>query len=333
MSNKCEKFPERGIATKSNPNPFHGNVIQNLDEIPFPVRDILPMEKYVDLFAYGKSIQVITSRGCPHRCHFCNEAVLPGKPSYRARSAKNIVDEIELIIKLYGPDEIYFDDSSFTYQRKHILSVCNELKKRDVKIAWSCMADALVDEDVLSEMAQSGCRAIKFGVESADHDVLKRIPKHVNLDDIKKVVKACKKVGIKTHGTFMFGLPGENKQKAKKTIDFAMRLGTDTAQFSVATPYPGTRFFEMAQKNNWLIYDDWEKFGNDVVVKYPDYSEKDIYEMWQLALSRWQRTVAFKKPKVVVQYLQTAYKMNGMAGVMNKILEGSKILIRGAKWR
>lgn len=323
---------DSGIVSKENPEPPLGPVIQDLDSIPFPARDLLPMEKYVDVFAFGRSMQVITSRGCPFKCSFCCEVLLPGKPSVRFRSPENVCDEIEDLISKYNPDEIYFDDSSFTVSRSHIIGVCNEMKRRNIKIQWSCMADAKVDPDILSKMAKSGCRAIKFGVESVDPDVLANIPKHVNLEDVKRTVAECKKVGIKSHATFMFGLPGENKEKAKKTIDFALSLGTDTAQFSIATPYPGTRFYDMAKENGWLLTDNWESFGSCVVLEYPGYSKKDISQMHKTAVSKWQRCVAFKRPGTVWHYIRTAYKRNGLIGVINTIAEGICQLAKGLKW-
>lgn len=322
-------LPETGIATRDNPNVLNGSVIKDLDLIPFPARDMLPMEKYVDVFAFGRSIQVITSRGCPFQCIFCCESLLPGKPGVRFRSAENVCDEIEELIAKYSPDEIYFDDSSFTVNREHVLGICSEVQKRKLYIPWSCMADAKVDGEMLKSMAEAGCRAIKFGVESVDPDVLANIPKHVNLEDVKRTVTECKKVGIKSHATFMFGLPGETREKAQKTTDFALSLGTDTAQFSIATPYPGTRFYEMAQKNNWLVSKDWEDFGSSAIIGYPDYSEKEILQMHRLAVVKWQRHIAFAKPATVWHYVRTAYRRGGILGVAATILEGIRQLLKG----
>jgi radical SAM superfamily enzyme YgiQ (UPF0313 family) len=146
-------------------------------------------------------------------------------------------------------------------------------------------------------------------------------------------VKICKKLGIKTHATYIFGLPGENRERANKTIDFALSLGTDTAQFSIATPYPGTRFYDMAKQNKWLLTDDWESFGSSVVIQYPDYTSEDIREMHQLALARWHRHVVFSKPSTVWHHINTAYRMGGFRNVADAVLEGFRLLIRGMKWR
>ena len=327
-----DTLPKTGIATKKNPQASNGPVVRDIDTLPLPARHLLPMERYVDAFAFGRSIQVITSRGCPFKCSFCCEALLPGKPGVRFRSPENVCNEIEHLMAKYQPDEIYFDDSSFTVNDQHVLGICREMQERKIEIQWSCMADAKVDIEILEEMARSGCRAIKFGVESADQEVLAKIPKHVNLNDIKQTVQTCRKLGIKTHATYMFGLPGENKKKAERTIDFALSLSTDTAQFSLATPYPGTRFYKKAHKNGWLISRNWEDFGSSVVVEYPDYKKDEILKIHRLALARWQRHLVFRKPGTVFHYLYTAYKRGGITGVLDKTLEGIHILLKGLRW-
>jgi len=327
-----KSLPEAGIASKANPNALHGPFVEELDSIPLPARDLLPMDTYVDVFAFGRSIQVITSRGCPFKCSFCCETILPGKAGARFRSAENVCDEIEFLIKKHNPDEIYFDDSSFTINRNHVLAICDQMNKRGIKIKWSCMADAKVNEEELKKMAESGCRAIKFGVESADQDVLAAIPKHVDLDDVRQTVKNCKKYNIKTHATFVFGLPGETKEKASKTIDFVLSLGTDTAQFSVATPYPGTRFYKMAEENGWLISKDWEDYGCNVVIEYPGYTKSDIFKTHKVALARWQRHLAFGKPSTVWHYIRTAYRRGGVIAVVNLFREGINQLLKGLRW-
>lgn len=332
LSGATQDLPEKGIATKDNPSVELGPLAENLDYLPFPARHLTPLDRYVDVFAFGKSVQVITSRGCKYNCSFCTEPLLYGKPCYRRRSPENISDEIEQIIKQYNPDEIYFDDASFTNSEEHVISICQKMKERGINIVWSCMADAKVSPSTLKIMANAGCRAIKFGVESADQEVLKRIPKHVDLDDIKQIVQVCRQLGIKTHATFVFGLPGENKEKAQKTIDFALSLGTDTAQFSIATPYPGTRFYKQAQENGWLKKTDWSLWGSCAVVGYPNYSLDDVMKMHNLAVAKWQRQMVLKKPASVIHYLSSGYKRGGIGGAIRILKEGSLALLKGLRW-
>lgn len=333
VSGREQELPPTGVASKENPTAGIGPVVEDLDSLPFPLRDSATLDNYVDVFAFGRSVQMITSRGCVYNCSFCTEPLLYGRPLYRRRSPDNVCDEIEYIIKNFHPDEIYFDDSSFTNKDEHVLDICRDMKERNINVKWSCMADAKVLPSTLEAMAEAGCRAIKFGVESADREVLKRIPKHINLDDVKHTVSTCKKLGIKTHATFVFGLPGETKEKAKKTIAFALSLGSDTAQFSIATPYPGTRFYKQVMENRWLKKDDFSLWGSTAVIGYPDYSSEDIIEMCNLAVGKWQRQMVLKKPSSVMHYLTSAYKRGGITGTLGIFKEGSKALIKGLKWR
>ena len=332
MSGTQNNLPESGIATKQNPSVALGPLTEDLDTLPYPARNLTPLENYIDVFAFGRSVQMITSRGCKFNCAFCTEPLLYGRPLYRKRSPDNICDEIEHIINTYNPDEIYFDDASFTNSEEHVISLCQKFKERGIDIQWSCMADAKVSAPVLKIMAETGCRAIKFGVESADEEVLRKIPKHVNLEDVRQTVQVCKKLGIKTHATFVFGLPGENKERARKTIDFALSLGSDTAQFSIATPYPGTRFYKMVEDQKWSMAKDWSLWGSTAVVGYPDYSREDIIEMCNLAVAKWQRQMAFKKPAAVLHYLSSAYQREGIRGTTRVLKEGGKALLKGLKW-
>lgn len=332
VSGAQKNLPERGVASKQNPLTALGPLIEDLDTLPYPARHLTPLENYVDVFAFGRSVQMITSRGCKFNCAFCTEPLLYGRPHYRKRSPDNICDEIEHIIHTYHPDEIYFDDASFTNSEKHVITICKKLKERGIDIQWSCMADAKVSASTLSIMAETGCRAIKFGVESADQEVLSKIPKHVNLEDVRETIRVCKQLGIKTHATYVFGLPGENREKALKTIDFALSLGSDTAQFSIATPYPGTRFYKMVEDQGWLISKDWSLWGSTAVVEYPSYSREDIIEMCNLAVARWQRQMTFRKPASVSHYLLSAYYRGGIRNTARVLKEGLIALVRGFSW-
>jgi radical SAM superfamily enzyme YgiQ (UPF0313 family) len=330
LSGKVKTLP-KNIATKKTPRAQYIKLIEDLDSIPWPCWELMPMEKYSDPFCLGKNIAVLSSRGCPMNCSFCNISVFFGKPNYRTRDPVKVCDEIEFLISKHKPDEIYFDDDTITISKNHILSLCKEIKKRQFGIPWSCMGDAKVDADVLEAMAESGCRAMKFGVESADPKVLEKIPKHINLDDVKRTVKKCKEVGIKTHATYMFGLPGENKEKAIKTIKFALELGTDTLQFSIATPYPGTEFYKAAEENNWFTTKNWDMFNaaGTSVIGYSDYSEKEIIEIFKKAWTAWDRHMLVKKPGTILHHMYGVQRRNGFISVAKTIGWGCKRIIKG----
>ncbi len=323
----------KGLCSKINDkitiNPRR-DLIQNLDDLPFPERDAIPIHKYNDPFCKKfPNVPLIASRGCPFRCIYCLEpSVFYGKPHYRARDPKKVVDEIDLLVKKYKIKEVYFDDSSLTVNREYVRKLCCEILNRNLKISWSCMADARTDFDTLRLMKKAGCTGLKFGVETANPEILKTIRKPLNLDTIRRFVKDCNKLGLYTHGTYMFGLPGETRQTIKNTIDFAFSIGSTSAQFSIATPLPGTDFYAMAKKNKWLVTDDWSKYegGSSPVIAYPDITAQDLQEAITYA-KRKRIMQILKNPKVTMQYLIKIYNMKGFLGTIGEIAEKSEFLL------
>lgn len=304
-------------------------LIQNLDELPFPSRHFLPINRYNDSFARGyPNIQMISSRGCPYKCSFCLEPeVFYGTHMFRYRSAKNVVDEMEQIIKAYNPEEIYFDDAIFTVGRERVKQICQEIKNRDLRVNWSVMGDTInPDESIIKAMAEAGCVGMKFGVESANEHILKNIMKFISLEKTKEVVKWCKKYGLRTHATYMFGLPGETKETIKKTIDYAIKLNTNSAQFSIATPYPGTAFYDQAKREGWIAKEDWTQFDGNTsyVINHPTLTQEELYNALIYARSRYYRRLAMR-PSEVYYFLKKTYNLEGP-------VQMTKSLFNKAKW-
>jgi radical SAM superfamily enzyme YgiQ (UPF0313 family) len=273
-------------------------LVEPLDRFPFPLRDIFPSNDRPDINAYWDvfcqlrpAVQMQASRGCPYRCYFClwNQVVYrEGK--YRTLSISRVVDEMEHIVNKYRAREIYIDDDDFTVNKKHVKGICREIQKRNLRINWSCMGNvANLDEETVYEMAAAGCIGIKFGVESASENVLKEIGKPVNLERVKNVVKWLKKYRIRSHATFTFGLLNETLDSMKKTLEFAKRLDTDSVQFSIATPYPGTKFYEILKKENMITELDWMNYDGSCrcVVNYPQLSSETIEKFYNKTFKKW----------------------------------------------
>lgn len=299
-------------------------LIEDLDDLLFPLREALPVKKYIDPFCkHVPNVQMLTSRGCPYNCIFCLEpSVYYGRPSYRVRNPKSVVDEMQYLIDNYNAQEIYFDDACFSIDQERVMAICKEIRNRNIKIFWSCMADAKMKVETLKEMKEAGCIAVKFGVESADPIILKNINKHINLEDVKNIVALCNEIGIETHATYMFGLPGETKDTIQNTIDFAFGLNTNTAQFSVAIPYPGTKFFEMAKQNGWLMHEHWHEFDGQrqSVIEYPDLKKEDILN----AMHYCRRRILIKvllNPRQLLQYVIIIYRYAGFFGTIKILFE------------
>ncbi len=231
-------------------------LIDDLDRLPSIDRDMFPLQErpnpgiYWDGFCQNyPAYQIQASRGCPYRCYFCLfNQVMYRNGKYRTFSVGRVVDEMEMIKEQYKAKEVYFDDDDLTINREFVLNICSEIKNRKLEFKWSCMADAInLDEELIKTMADSGCIGIKFGVESGSDKVIREIGKPIDLKKVIKVIDLCAKYGIKTHATFIFGLLNEGREDLKISTAYIRNLKADSIQISIAVPYPGTRFYDIAQ--------------------------------------------------------------------------------------
>jgi len=239
-------------------------LIQDLDALPWPARHLLPMHNYQDSFAAlpMPGLAMWASRGCPFRCIFCVwPKVMYGGQSYRVRDPVDVADEMEHAVKAYNLCSISFDDDTFDIGKPRILKLCHEIKKRALGLPWTAMARAdTADREMLEAMADAGLYAIKYGVESGVQELVDAADKHLDLSRVKETVRITKDLGVKVHLTFTLGLPGETEDTIQRTIDFASQVDPDSVQFSIATPYPGTVYYDMAQEQDLLVSTDWNDF-------------------------------------------------------------------------
>lgn len=254
----------RGLSYRRGKKIFHNKdmpLIENLDMLPFPARDLLPMGKYRQHIGHPNSFAtMVTTRGCPYSCSFCTKAVFGSL--YRARSPENMVGEMEEIIEKYGVKEIVFYDDTFTVNRDRVMEFCKLLMERGIRVKWKCEARVnLVDQELLSAMAKAGCYIIAYGVESGNPELLKAINKGFTREQVVRAFRMTRNVGIETLGYFMIGIPGETRETIRQTLDFAMELDPDYAQFAIATPYPRTELYAQAKKKCLLEKTDWESYS------------------------------------------------------------------------
>ncbi|MCK4730467.1 MAG: radical SAM protein [Candidatus Aenigmarchaeota archaeon] len=255
--------------------------IEDLDSLPFPARELLPIDKYKQLIGFPDSfITLITSRGCPFSCIYCSKGVFGNRT--RFRTPENILKEIKENVEKYNIKELIFYDDTFTLNKERVMKICDLLIENKINIPWKCETRVdTVDYELLKKMKEAGCFIISYGVESGNEKILKTIQKVVNKDRIRKTFRLTKKVGIQTLGYFMIGIPGETKETIKDTLDFAIELDPDYAQFSIATPYPGTQLYKMVLEKNLLIEKDWTKYSyvgdNSLpVIRTEELSQEDL---------------------------------------------------------
>ncbi|MFA5358760.1 MAG: radical SAM protein [Patescibacteria group bacterium] len=311
-----------GEQIKNNPP----KLIDPLDQLPPPARRFFPIDLYWDGFCqYRPAVQMHATRGCPFRCNFCLwNQVMYNNAKYRTFGVKRIVDEMKDCQKKYGAKEVYFDDDTFTGNKQFVLDFCREIKNRGLNIHWSCMGDAMItDEEMVEAMADAGCVGMKFGVESGDAEVLKKICKPVVHEKIKKVARLLAKKHIKTHATFTFGLSGETKESMKKTMDFAKELDVDSVQFSINTPFPGTRYYQESQEKGLLLAKDWSDYdgATSSIVKFENLTNEEVEWRYCSASGEWLR-YKLKSPRWVLRQVYNFFRLlvgQGTVGAGQKL--------------
>ena len=302
QSNELDKLKTiKSIAFKDENNVIHKGekgLIKELDELPyphwegFPQKGLFTWDYYWDNICQNKpAAQMHSSRGCPFRCDFCVWIqVMYDDSNHRSFSPKRIVDEMLELKKRFNIKEVYFDDDIFTGSKKHINGFCEEMITRNVNIKWSAMGDAMACTPKDAElMAKAGLIGYKFGVESGDERVLKEIQKPVKLQKVYDLCKTLNSYGVKTHATFSFGLSGETKESMQNTLNFMKRLHVDTLQVSIATPFPGTRFYDKVKNNGQITNLKWDDFdgANTSVVSNDNLTNVEIQEFAKFALKDW----------------------------------------------
>ncbi|MDD5556473.1 MAG: radical SAM protein [bacterium] len=272
-----------GGVTVNPDRPF----IEDLDALPYPARDLYRWERYHEPnYLALPWITMISSRGCPFRCTFCLWPQVMYGSRFRTRSPGNVVDEIEHCVRRYRPGEIFFDDDTFTIGRRRVLGICDEIVRRGISVIWSCMGRVdTVDEEMLAAMHGAGCRKIKFGVETGSPEIMAAIRKGIDLGKVLPAFEAAKRCGLQVHGTFMVGLPGETAETVRRTVALAKSLPNDSLQFSIATPFPGTEFFDDCKRRGLLVTEDWRDYDGTfgAVVSYPRLGKREIESLYERA--------------------------------------------------
>jgi radical SAM superfamily enzyme YgiQ (UPF0313 family) len=279
--------------------------IEDLDTIPFPARHLFPSLKlYRPTPASFKNLPLgtmITSRGCPYHCIFCDRSVFGNY--FRMRKPDNVAKEAEELVYRYGVKEIKFWDDALNIDCNRLMKICDYIKKFDV--GWSCLGRINhMNQKLLEKMANSNCWQVAYGIESGCQRILDMAKKGITLDMTRKIVKMTKKVGIEVRGFFMLGLPGDTIRSMEKTINFAKSLDLDIVNFYIATPFPNTEFFNVAVKYGALSresnnFDDYTpNFPNTVKFIPTGLRDKTIKQYQRIAYREFYFRVEFIMKKI-----------------------------------
>lgn len=293
-------------------------LIQDLDELPFPALNLLPMKKYRLLDMDTHMTTMITTRGCPMQCSFCSSAAMHGK-KIRERSVENIVDEIEYLNTNYDIDTIAFMDDTFTLKKRKVMAICDEILKRNIEIMWGCTSRVdTLDEKLLKKMKEAGCITIFIGVESADQQQLDNMCKNTTIAKIENAFKIAHKLKIRTIASVALGMPGDTKEIMNKTVKFVHKLKPNYAIYSLATPYPGTRFYKEAFEKNLIKIKDWSKYTLITpILETIDCSLNDMRKIQAKAFMKF-----YLRPHYIIrQFLQDGpYLLKTIFGVIKTAL-------------
>lgn len=253
-------------------------VIRNLDDLPYPAYNHFALEKYL---LYGKLfLPVITSRGCPFQCAFCTTSRILGK-EYRARSPKNIVDELEHIKSTYHADAFTFYDDTLTLDKGRLFKICDEIKARRINIPWDCQTRVdQVSFEILTKMKETGCQQVFFGVESGCQTILDAVNKRTTVVQNEKAVKMAKDAGLFVSISIIVGYPDETPDMLKQTLEFIRRAEPDDVYLCIATPYPGTELRRVVEEKRWKMSSDWSKYDTVTpVFENPNLSDEDVHKL------------------------------------------------------
>ena len=307
-------FRKNGKIIKNENRPF----IQDLDSIPFPAYHLLPMDKYeADGQRFG---MILTSRGCPFNCNFCSSSKICGK-KWRSRSPSNVIQELQILRDEYGTKEIEFMDDTFTLDNKRADEICDRIIEEKMDISWTCSSRVnTITKKLASKLKKAGCHTIYLGIESGSQRILDKLGKAITIQQAKNAVKIVKEAGLNALGSFIIGIPGETIDMIKKTIKFAKKLRLDFAQFTLCTPYPGTKLFEMAKKNGLFSTKDWSKYTTlDPVMKIGELTQKQLKNLLYRAYMSF-----YLRPSFLFKQLRER-----RAFLFKKVLSGSLKIFGG----
>ena len=275
-------------------------MIEDMDSLPFVTevykRD-LRIEDYFIGYLMHPYISIYTGRGCKSRCTFCLWPQTVGGHRYRTRSPQHVAAEIRLA-RQYFPQvkEFFFDDDTFTDDLPRAEAIARELGK--MGITWSCNAKANVPRETLKILRDNGLRLLLVGYESGNQQILHNIKKGMRVEVAREFTKNCHELGIKIHGTFILGLPGETKETIQETINFAKEINPHTLQVSLAAPYPGTALHKQASENGWLDESNADLIDENGVqmapLHYPHLSHTEIFN----SVEEFYKKFYFRAPKI-----------------------------------
>lgn len=249
-------------------------LIENLDEIPFPLWHHLDVRRYRNNTYLYPFLDQISGRGCPQRCMFCQWPQVMHGRRYRYCSPERVIAEMKYNFERFKIREIFFEDDTLTTNKERLKKICELLIAEKRKFVWSCNSRCdFLDFELMKLMKEAGCRMLLIGPESGNQEILDNVHKGLKLEQVKEFVSMARRAGLKTHACWVIGLPGETKETIEKTIKFAIELDTDTIQAASVMPLVGTELYQWAVEKGYLKASSWRDYVREgeqtAVMEYP----------------------------------------------------------------
>ncbi len=285
-----------GISYKTSDRQLRRNpdrpAIPDLDSLPWPAYHLFKMHRYTNLqpatdhVPGAQSFSIMTSRGCPYRCTFCSQSIMPIK--WRARSPENVLEEWRHLVRDLDALEIGVLDDSANIRVDRLVRLADMLISNQLNhVPWifvNGIRANLASLELMKKLKEAGLKRTAFGVETGDEAIMAAIDKRVDHDTIRQAFKNSKAAGLETIGFFIIGLPGDTRASMQRTIDFACELDPLIANFSMMTPYPGTKVYEIVKRQGRMLVKDWEDyvfFDGKARYEMGDLSAELMTEMWK----------------------------------------------------
>lgn len=299
--------------------------IKDINELPFPDYHLLNMKKYEPILGSYRKLpgaNIITTRGCPGNCKFCCKS-FGYKISFK--SAESIIKEIKILINNYKVKHINIYDDTFTLNKKRVIDFCDLLIKENLRIEWTCFARIdTMDYEILSKMKKAGCYQIMYGVENFNQEILNDLSKGIKVEDIRKIIKLTRKIGIVCRVSVMVGHIHDTWETYKNNIKELKRLKPDILVSSIYTPIPGSKLYTWAKENNRLLTNDWSKFaGNNSVMKLDYLSQKDVVKQYRKIYSDYYYNIPyfFRRIKRIKSFTELSNTFKAFIYVLKFILK------------
>ncbi len=301
--------------------------ISDLDTLPLPARDMLPsIHRYLPPplnYKRRPCASMITTRGCPYSCTFCDNNTFGRK--YRMRSAENIVEEIKHLTEDYGVKEIAFLDDTFNINDKRLDRLFSLMETEGIQLPWTCMARInTASYEQLRKMNKAGCWHISFGIESDDQKIIELIRKGIDLDYARKVIKWCTDLGIHTKGFFIIGHPGETEESIQRTLDYALSASLTDVVVTLNTPLPGSWNYDHREEYGTMSDVDWAKYNMWTPVFVPNGLTEDYMRQKH---NEFIRKFYFR-PSIILRHLMQFRNPSDVGKFINMFKTALAVLMR-----